>query len=172
MLQELSDWLSESQLNAIFSDTTRLETWLIIPLSQSLHILGIAVVMIAVGMLNLHLLGVRVTRQNFAELSSRWMPWIWAAMAILLVTGVVQTIAEPTREIMNYTFRIKMIMLAIVLAITVAYRAKAKTDPRYWERSDERRTLGRSLASFSLVLWLGIVAAGRLVAYVGAIENF
>jgi type III secretory pathway component EscS len=89
-------------------------------------------------------------------------------MVILLVTGIVQTIAEPTREIMNYTFRIKMIMLAIVLAITVAYRWQAKKDANYW--SGERQTLARSLAAFSLVLWLGIVAAGRLVAYVGGIE--
>lgn len=168
MLQELSDWLSHSQLNTVFSDTTRLETWLIIPLSQSLHILGIAIVMIAVGMLNLQLLGFRVTRQSFAEHSARWMPWIWTAMAILLVTGAVQTIAEPTREIMNYTFRIKMIMLAIVLAITVTYRRQVKKDPNYW--SGEHQNLARSLASLSLVLWLGIVAAGRLVAYVGGIE--
>jgi len=168
MLQELSDWLAQSQLNELFSDTTRLETWLIIPLSQSLHILGIAIVMIAVGMLNLQLLGFRVTRQSFAEHTAQWMPWIWIAMAILLVTGVVQTIAEPTREIMNYTFRIKMIMLAIVLAITVAYRRQVKKDPNYW--SGERQGLAYSLASLSLVLWFGIVAAGRLVAYVGGIE--
>lgn len=168
MLQELSDWLTQSQLNVLFSDTTRLETWLIIPLSQSIHILGIAVVMTAVGMLNLQLLGFRVTRQSFAENTARWMPWIWTGMAILLVTGLVQTIAEPTREIMNYTFRIKMVMLAIVLAITVAYRRQVKQDPNYW--SGERQTLARSLASLSLVLWLGIVAAGRLVAYVGGIE--
>ena len=168
MLQELSDWLTQSQLNVLFSDTTRLETWLIIPLSQSLHILGIAVVMIAVGMVNLQLLGFRVTRQSFAENTARWMPWIWTGMAILLVTGLVQTIAEPTREIMNYTFRIKMVMLAIVLAITFAYRRQVKKDPNYW--SGEHQTLARSLASLSLVLWLGIVAAGRLVAYVGGIE--
>jgi len=170
MLQEISDWLSHSQLNAIFSDTTRLETWLIIPLSQSLHILGIGILMIAIAMLNLQLLGFRVTRFSFAENSARWMPWIWTALAILLGTGLVQIIAEPTREIMNYTFRIKMIMLAIVLALTVTYRRQVKKDPNYW--SGERRNLALSLASLSLVLWLGIIATGRLVAYVGGIETF
>jgi len=172
MLQELSDWLSHSQLNAIFSDTTRLETWLIIPISQTVHILGVAIVMIAIGMLNLQLLGVRVSRQNFAELSDRRMPWIWVALAVLFVTGVVQTIAEPTRELMNNTFQIKIVMLVIAVAITVIYRTQAGKDPKYWERSAERRTLGYALASLSLVLWLGIVAAGRLIAYVGAIEEF
>jgi hypothetical protein len=172
MLQELSDWLEQTALHALFADTTRLETWLIIPLSQTVHIIGVAVVMTAIGMLNLQLLGVRVTKQSFAELSAGWMPWIWSAMAALLVTGVVQTIAEPTRELMNNTFRIKIAMLVIAVAITVLYRAQVTRDPIYWERSSDRRTAACALASLSLVLWFGIVAAGRLIAYVGAIEDF
>ena len=172
MLQELSDWLEQTALHTIFADTTRLETWLIIPLSQTIHILGVAIVMTAIGMLNLQLLGVRVTKQSFAELSAGWMPWIWSALAVLFVTGAVQTIAEPTRELMNNTFRIKIVMLLIAVAITVLYRTQVQKDPDYWQRSGERRTAAFALASLSLVLWLGIVAAGRLVAYVGAIEDF
>jgi len=172
MLQALSDWLTQTPLHEVFSDTTRLETWLIIPISQTVHILGVAIVMIAIGMLNLRLLGVRVTRQSFANLSARWMPWIWSAMVVLFITGAVQTIAEPTRELMNYTFRIKIVMLLVAVAITVFYRAQVKKDAKYWERSGERRTLAYALASVSLVLWLGIVAAGRLIAYVGRIDEF
>ena len=172
MLQELSDWLTQTSLHEVFSDTTRLETWLIIPISQTAHILGVAIVMIAIGMLNLRLLGVRVTKQSFAELSARWMPWVWTAMVVLFITGAVQTIAEPTRELMNNTFRIKIVMLLIAVGITVLYRAQVKKDAKCWERSNERRALAYTLASVSLVLWLGIVAAGRLVAYVGAIEEF
>jgi len=169
MFQDLSNWLVQTQLHAMFSDTTRVETWLIIPVSQSVHILAIAIAMIGIGMLNLKLLGVRVSRQSFAELSTRWMPWILTGLIVLLITGVVQTIAEPTRELMNHTFRIKMVMLIVAVAITALYRTQVRQDPQYWERSHERRTWAPTLASVSLVLWLGIVAAGRLIAYVGAI---
>ena len=169
MLQDLSDWLEQTALHTLFADTTRLETWLIIPLSQTIHIIGVAIVMTAVGMLNLQLLGIRVTKQSFAELSAGWMPWIWSGMVVLLLTGVVQTIAEPTRELMNNTFRIKIVMLVLVVAITVLYRTQVRKNAHYWS---ERRTLASALASLSLVLWLGIVAAGRLIAYVGAIEDF
>src|SRR5262245_23610923 len=104
MLQALSNWLEQTELHAVFADTTHLATWLIIPISQTVHILGIAIVMIAVGMLNLKLLGIPVARHSFADLSAQWMPWVWAALAVLFVTGAVQTIAEPTRELMNHTF--------------------------------------------------------------------
>jgi len=172
MFEQLSSWLEQTELHSIFSDTTHLATWLIIPISQTVHILGVAIVMIAVGMMNLHLLGIQVTRQSFAQLSERWMPWLWAAMAVLFLTGAIQTIAEPTREFMNNTFRIKIVMLLVAVAITIIYRTQIKKDPKYWDLSGEHRALALGLASLSLVLWLGIVAAGRLIAYVGAIGEF
>lgn len=171
MLQEFTDWLAQTRLNVFLSDTTHIETWLIIPVSQSIHILAVAIVMISVGMLNLRLLGIGATRQSFGGLCTRLVPWIWAALVILFITGTVQTIAEPTREIMNTNFRAKMVMLMITVAITVVYHVQIKKDPNYWERSQERQNLARVLATVSLVLWVGIAAAGRMIAYAGAIEQ-
>jgi hypothetical protein len=91
------------------------------------------------------------------------------ALIVLFVTGAVQTIAEPTRELMNITFRTKMLLLLITVGITVLYQVQVKKNPKYW---DQRRNLAWLLASVSLILWIGILAAGRLIAYVGAIENF
>jgi hypothetical protein len=168
-MQDLSNWLTESYLNTVFSDTTHLETRLIIPVSQSLHILAVAFVAIAVGVLNLRLLGVAGTRHSFADLSTQLIPWIWSALIVLFVTGAVQTIAEPSRELMNVTFRTKMLLLLITVGITVFYQIQVKKNPKYW---DQRRELSWLLASVSLALWVGIVAAGRLIAYMGAIETF
>ena len=168
MLQELSDWLAQTYLFSLFSDTTRLETWLIIPVSQSIHIAAVAMIAISVGLLNLRLVGLAGTRQSFLRLSAQLLPWIWGALAVLFITGVVQTIAEPSRELMNSTFRIKMILLAISIAITVFYRVQVKKNPTYW---DERQGLARLLAGTSLVFWLCIIAAGRLIAYYGALQS-
>ena len=76
-----------------------------------------------------------------------------------------QTIAEPGRELLNVSFRIKMVLLLITVAITIFYEHAVKGDPNYWEHSLERRKMARMLASFSMVLWFGIAAAGRLIAY-------
>jgi hypothetical protein len=123
---------------------------------------------IAVGLLNLRVVGIAGTRQSFLKLSGQLLPWIWGALIVLLVTGTVQTIAEPARELMNTTFRIKMLLLLVSLAITVFYRVQVKKDATYW---DERQGLARLLAGTSLVFWLGIIAAGRLIAYVGAMQS-
>jgi hypothetical protein len=165
MLQRIADWLGQTYLSGVFSDTTHLATWLIIPMSQSIHILSIAIIMISVGMLNLRLLGVAGTNLTIASITQRLTPWIWGALLVLFVTGAVQTIAEPSRELLNMTFGVKMAMLAIVVAITAFYQTSVRKDSCYWERSFDRQRAARLLASLSLVLWLAIVAAGRLIAY-------
>ena len=165
MLGEFSQWLTQTNLSAVFADTTHLSTWLIIPVSQCIHILSVAVVMISVGILNLHLLGIAGTRQTFAQLAGHLIPWIWGALTILFITGTIQTIAEPGRELLNIGFRVKMVMLLMTAAITVIYQITVKKDPHYWEHSAQRRQMGRMLATISLILWVGIAAAGRLIAY-------
>jgi hypothetical protein len=173
MLQEFSNWLTQTDLNAFLADTTRLETWLIIPVSQSIHIIAVAIVMICVAALNLRLLGFAGGHQTFAQMASRLMPWIWGALIALFVTGVVQTLAEPGRELLNISFQIKIVLLMIVAAITIFYEQTVKKDPNYWENSPQRRRMGMFLASVSLVLWIGIAAAGRMIAYLDMrSENF
>jgi hypothetical protein len=165
MIDALAQWLSTTTLHEIFSDTNHTATWLIIPVSQSIHILAVAALMMSVLLLNFRLLGLAGTRQSFAQLSGQLMPWVWPSLAVLLLTGTVQTIAEPMRELLSTTFWLKMAMLMVTLAITVLYARTVRSDPSYWERSRRRRATVKTLAISSLVLWVGIVAAGRLIAY-------
>ena len=57
------------------------------PIAQSLHILGIAIVMGSIVMVDLKLLGVAVPSQNVSEMIRRLMPWTWWALLLNAVTG-------------------------------------------------------------------------------------
>jgi hypothetical protein len=152
MLEPFAEWLSTSTLNAIFSDTTRTSTWLIVPVSQSIHIIAVSMLMISVLLINGRVLGFAGTRQTFARLTQQLMPWIWAALGALLLTGTVQTIAEPMRELLSSTFWLKMAMLLITLAITAVYALSLRKDPRFWEHTRGRRIAIKTLALVSLAL--------------------
>ncbi|HEX3484102.1 MAG TPA: DUF6644 family protein [Micropepsaceae bacterium] len=165
MIDAFSQWLSDTALSSLLADTTHLSTWLIIPLSQCIHILSVAVIMISVCVLNFHMLGIGTRQQTFAQLAGQLIPWTWGALIALFLTGALQTIAEPSRELLNIGFRVKMVMLLITVGITLFYQITLKKDPKYWDVSPQRRQTGRILATFSLFLWVGIAAAGRLIAY-------
>jgi hypothetical protein len=165
MLEGFTAWLEQSDAAAFLSDPEQLGTWLIIPVSQCIHLVSVSVVMLSSSVLNLRMLGFGATRLSLARLSAELMPWLWIALAVLFVTGVVQTIAEPGRELLNIGFRTKMVLLAAAVMITAAYDRTIRMDPNYWEMSQDRRSLAKILAVASLFLWIGVAVAGRLIAY-------
>jgi len=133
---------------------------------QTIHILAIAAVVTMLAMLNFRLLRLTRSGPSLYSLAGGYVPWVWRALVILLVTGILLTITEPTRELMNDSFRLKMIMVLVLVVLTLVFRSALRTDPDYWTASPTRRLLGGAIALVSLMLCVSIVAAGRLIAYV------
>ncbi len=162
MLEALANWLVGSDLNEFAGN----RIWAI-AVSQTFHILGVAFVMIAVASLNLRILHIVSSGQSFAAMYASYKPWIWWSMLLLLVTGIFQIVAEPAREILSPAFQTKVALLLCVVGITYYYQKMLRTDPNYWD-APAHRGLAVTLASLSLVFWIGIVVMGRLIAYMSA----
>jgi len=157
MIQSFCDWLSNTSLSL----TIQTVMW-IIPAVQTIHILCVAIVMSCMAMLDLRLIGVAGKRQPISRMVSKFVPWVWGALPVLLTTGIILTIGEPSRELLNPYFRAKMLMLAIVIGITFVVQRQNKKDTSFWElRSGTAAIAG----AFSLLLWVGIITAGRWIAY-------
>ncbi len=156
MLQNFCNWLSNTPLSL------KIQTVLwIIPAVQTMHILCVAIVMSTMAMLDLRLVGVTGRGQPIAQAVRRWAPWVWGTLPVMLLTGCILIIAEPTRELMNPYFRAKMVMLVVAVAIMLLLSVKNK-DAAYWQT---RALAAKFAGSVSLLLWVGIVAAGRWIAY-------
>jgi len=156
MIEQFCDWLS----NTSVSLTIQTVMW-IIPAVQTVHILCVSIVMASMAMLDLRLIGV-AKRQPVSRLVNRFVPWVWWTLPILLITGTILTIGEPTRELLNPYFRTKMCLLVAVIVITFIVQRKTKKDESYW---DKRRAVAAIAGVASLLLWVGIVTAGRWIAY-------
>jgi hypothetical protein len=59
----------------------------------------------------------------------------------------------------------KMLLVIALIALTAILRTTLRRDPAYWASTARRRSLGRALAVTILMVCVGIVAAGRLIAY-------
>lgn len=135
------------------------------PIAQSLHILGIAVVMGSIVMVDLKLLGLAVPTQNVSEMIRRLMPWTWWALSLNAVTGLLFVLARPNRYFYNPVAEWKFSMLVPAVALAFILHRLNSRERDYWERSSGRRISARILAVVSLVLWTGVVLAGRWIAY-------
>src|ERR1700733_2247424 len=160
-VQAFSDWLAATAL----SMQIKTVEW-IIPTVQTIHILSISIVVSAAAMVDLRVLGVLSRGQPIAAVAHRFVPWIWWTLVVLLLSGSTLIIGEPDRSLRNPAFILKMSMLVAVLVLTLLFQRGLRHSDRFWESSSGRRIGGRLIAAASLVFWVGIVFAGRWIAYI------
>jgi hypothetical protein len=160
MMQQFSDWLAATSLSQLFAGMN----WFV-PTVQTLHILSIAVVVTTLGMLDFRLLRLIRSGPPLQTLAGSFIPWTWRALGVLLATGLLLIITEPTRELMNDAFRLKMLLVLALVVLTFVFQAANTREPGYWSASPARRRFGAVLGIASLVLCVSIVVAGRLIAY-------
>lgn len=161
MIQRFCDWLAATWLSQLFANLG----WFV-PTVQTIHILAIAAVVTMLAMLNFRLLRITRSGPGLQSLAGGYVPWVWRSLVVLLISGILLTITEPNRELMNGSFRLKMLMVLVLVVLTSVFHSALRKDPEYWSASPRRRVLGGALALSSLLLCVCIVAAGRLIAYV------
>jgi hypothetical protein len=157
LIKEFCDWLGATAASAFISN----HFW-VIPTVQTVHIVCIGIVVASMAMLDFRLLGIAGRRQSIGAVAERFLPWTWWAVLVLLCSGALLIVGEPPRELGSPVFWIKMGLLAGALVLTFIFQTVQKRSAGYWE---SHRAVAALVAVLSLGLWVGIVTAGRWIAY-------
>jgi hypothetical protein len=139
------------------------EAW-VVPTSQSIHIVSVSVVFCCAVMISLRLLGLSASGRSVSQLVDTLVPWMYRALAVLLLTGFVQTVAEPVRQFVAPVFWWKMLMIICVLALTVSFARTVRRNGAAWD-TPARPAGAKWFALISLGLWVGIIFCGRFIGY-------
>jgi len=156
-IQEFSRWLQATAA----SEWLQKAIWMI-PGLQTVHILGICVVMSSITMLVLWLFGLVGRSWPLPEITRRFLPWLWMSLIVMLCSGVALVLADPERALMNEVFWLKMSVLLGAVLTTALFQFSCARRTELWER---RRLAAAVMASVLFVMWVGTAAAGRWIAY-------
>jgi uncharacterized membrane protein SirB2 len=159
MMGHVIAWLLATRMSAFVQNTPG-----VIPGIQCVHILAISVVMSSVLLLNLRLVGLLGGGEPVDAFTRRYLPWVWTALVVLLLSGSILIIGEPNRDLQNTVFWTKMSLLLCAIVLTVILERPVLRNARYWD-SSPRRHIARALALIALTCWVGIVLCGRWIAY-------
>jgi hypothetical protein len=159
-LDHFCTWLQGTWLSQAISSTA----W-IIPALQTLHILAVSLVFSSA--LFVYLRAARILRgeTTTAAVARRFLPFVWWPLPVLLITGALLITAEPARSLENPSFALKITLLVAALVVTVSYQSGLHVNADFWQGALRRRVTGRLLAIASLLLWPGVILAGRWIAY-------
>jgi hypothetical protein len=160
MFRSFADWLATTSPSRALQD----QAW-VIPTSQSIHILAVSIVFASALMINLRLLGIGARGRSVSQLSNTLVPWMWRGLAVLLFTGLIQTVAEPVRQFVAPVFWAKMIMILCVVTMTARYAKAMHRNASLWDAASSRPAGAAVLAALSTLLWLAIIVCGRFIGY-------
>ena len=145
----LSVWIRES--DSVFA------FWFIL----SLHAIGMGVLVGASVLIDLRILGVPPDLPIGPI--KRLYRFIWVGFWIQVVSGILLLIAYPTKSLTNPDFYLKLTMIAVALTLMQMLQKRVLSDGSLSETAMMAK--GRAFAIWSLILWVGAVTAGRMLAY-------
>jgi uncharacterized membrane protein SirB2 len=154
LLEVFSDWAAKSPLNSLVVNAA-----FVVPAVQVVHILCVSVVLAAIVMVNLRIFGLAERSERLKAVAERFLPALPPTLLVLLLTGFVLIVGEPTRAIYRTVFWAKMAMILIAGALAADVRRRAGADPV------AAGPILKAEALTSLCLWFAVVAAGRWIGY-------
>jgi hypothetical protein len=148
------DWLTATSVSQLIQTTS----WAI-PAIQVVHIICLATLFALALNLALRVAGRGLAAEPLASLAGRFVPTMWICLVVLFISGALLIIAEPFRTITNPVFYLKMSLLIVAIALTLWLASVARRQP------EAPRPIHVAAATVSMLVWAGIIIAGRYIAY-------
>ena len=132
------------------------------PAVEILHIIGFVVLAGSILALDLRLLGLgrAIAIPPMAQLL---LPLSRAGFLLAISMGFLLFSADASHVVKNPAFQSKLLLIAAALVNVVIAHSGAWRHVKSWH--DEAPGGAKATALISLVLWLGAICAGRLIAY-------
>tara|TARA_R110001599_G_scaffold353880_1_gene601906 strand:+ start:13459 stop:13980 length:522 start_codon:yes stop_codon:yes gene_type:complete len=159
-LLSFAGWIRATRVSEILRE----QLW-VVPTSQSIHIIAVSMVFVSGLILSIKLLRVGFHKRTLSSLVIRYTTLIYGGLLALLITGVIQTLAEPLRQLIAPVFWIKMslIMLALLMTYMLSFKfSRANEQPGFTEA---RTAVSVIYAVLFISIWIAIIFCGRFIGY-------
>jgi hypothetical protein len=129
----------------------------------TVHVVAMCIFLGLIVMMDLRLVGLANLQTRASEIQNRLFPWQMVGFAVIVVSGVMLFWAQPLRYFGKTFFWWKMMLMVfagINAGIIHLITHRADRSEAAWNS-----TAAKFAGATSLVLWAGVLAFGRLVAY-------
>jgi len=156
----LLTWIQETRVAVGIRDSL-----FVFPLLESVHVIGLALVFGTIAIIDLRLLGLASAGRSFERMASDIMKWTWVAFAVTAATGVLMFITNAAVYFHNNYFRAKIVLLVLAALNVAVFELTARRTVEQWDRAPSAPRVGRVVATVSLVIWVAVIFAGRMIGF-------
>jgi Family of unknown function (DUF6644) len=160
MFQNLFQWLHDTPLAEGIRANVLLFPWL-----ESVHVLGITLVLGSIAVVDLRLLGIASRNRPITQLIREVLPVTWVAFGVAVLTGGALFSSNAVQYAKNVPFQMKMALLALAGINMIVFHLVTYRGITHWDDSARPPLAARLAGGFSITLWLAIVAFGRWIGF-------
>lgn len=133
------------------------------PMAESVHFIGLCMLMATVGMFDLRMLGV-AKGLPMANLH-RLVPYGVAGWLMSVATGFLFVMSAPSQYLYNPAFLTKMGLMGVAFVNMAAFYLTTARAVRATGPDDGAPAMAKVIAAISLSAWLGVIVCGRLITF-------
>jgi len=134
-------------------------------LIESFHVWSLFLFFGITVMFDLRLLGWTMRKVPVSEVIRRLQPWTILGFVLMVISGTVLFYAIPVRSYQNIFFRTKMLLLLLAGLNVLLFHVRVFPSVARWDADATPPKAARIAGALSLVLWIGIIFSGRMIAY-------
>jgi len=129
------------------------------PVCEIVHIIGFAMLIGTITIVDLRLLGVGMKKQTAAELVADTAPWTLLGLVLVLISGPLIFSSDPNLYMGNQSFRFKITMLLLAILFNWTLHRKVATSPN-------PGGMGTLVGGVSMLMWTSVIFGGIFIAFV------
>jgi len=152
------EWIKYTPIGVFVRDSA----WAF-PALQSLHFIGMTMLVGVVGVIDLRVLG--VARGLPIHPLHRLLPVAFTGFAINFVTGIFFFCHDPYVYAFNSSFRLKMLLILVAGLNALWFQLGVFIDVDKWGPGIEASRLAKVISALSIIIWFGVIMAGRFIAF-------
>ena len=141
----------------------RKSIWLY-PAVETVHIIGLALLVGSIAVLDLRLMGLSRSLP-VRKLARHTLPWSIGSFALILPSGLMMFAAHATDFIASPVFALKIGLVFAAIVNAAVFHTTVFRSAAAWDVDVMPPAAARASAALSLLLWLTVIACGRLLAY-------
>ena len=159
-LLQFCRWVDSTRLSSVL----RHSNWMFDVLDV-VHTLGIVLVAGTIVLVDLRLVGLGVRRAQVSAVVGRIVPWTLSGFGLMFVTGGLLFCSEAVKMYHSGAFRMKLVLLAAAGLNALVFHRTIYRQAAEWDDDARLPWRARLAGLASLLLWIGIIVAGRAIAY-------
>jgi hypothetical protein len=159
---DITPWLKSLEDSGL-ATTIRNSSYLF-PSLEAAHVMALGLMLGTITVVDLRLLGLASKTRSAERVSSEVLRWTWAAFAVAALTGFTMFTTNARVYAHNTAFLIKLALLAAAGVNMLTFHLTAARSMDRWDRK-AAPPIGKAAAALSLLLWVGVVFAGRVVGF-------